>query len=514
MELLLLLNVKESLPSYMRSMGMCEDYISKHVWLLNRILGQKEEMGWCSFEDVINWISQQPYTDGYRSAMCRRTMNLEWFCKKGYFHGNGKVQASLKERVPSCGVLDLTYLQDHMDELFARMKAAGYNDEYIRGVREVGRRIIFLSRSISWDSYTEIWDWYRQQGLKPGPMKNVHARLGILEAFHMRNEIPSNRRVGTLCSIKGAYPMLNDHYKAIVDYAVQQYEQRSLTNISIQRNRSGAANFLLYMQNAGASELKEITTQMVNQYYQSPSKKTNGRGLTPRLKPFFAECIPFDAECGRIIHLLPISPSGRENIQYLNEDESRAILAALSDMENGLTYLARAIGVILFFLGIRRGDIANLKLNNIDLQKKEIRIVQGKTCAPLVLPLSATIGNAIYDYCVEERPVTSSEYLFVGSRSPHRRISCGTISYIVDVIFRKAGIRQTRGERRGTHIFRHRVATRMLENNVNPAVISQTLGHTRPESLDAYLYADMSHMRECALPLAQFPILEEVYGCV
>ena len=50
----------------------------------------------------------------------------------------------------------------------------------------------------------------------------------------------------------------------------------------------------------------------------------------------------------------------------------------------------------------------------------------------------------------------------------------------------------------------------MLENGVPQPVITQTLGHTAPDSLEPYLRADFIHLKECALSVEQFPLAKEV----
>lgn len=77
---------------------------------------------------------------------------------------------------------------------------------------------------------------------------------------------------------------------------------------------------------------------------------------------------------------------------------------------------------------------------------------------------------------------------------------------------RLAGIRQEPGDRKGTHIFRHNLASAMLENGVPQPVITQTLGHTAPDSLEPYLRADFVHLKECALSIEAFPLAEEVFS--
>jgi len=78
----------------------------------------------------------------------------------------------------------------------------------------------------------------------------------------------------------------------------------------------------------------------------------------------------------------------------------------------------------------------------------------------------------------------------------------------------ESGIRQTKGERRGFHIFRHRVATELLGSGIARPVISKILGQDEPESLEAYIGADFVHLKECSLSMERFPIGEGVFSNV
>ena len=181
---------------------------------------------------------------------------------------------------------------------------------------------------------------------------------------------------------------------------------------------------------------------------------------------------------------------------------------------NGLSYKYRAIGTLLYYTGMRCSDICGLTLDSIDLQYSVIRFAQQKTGNPVEIPLSTVVGNALVDYCVHERPTTDSPYLFVTDRAPHRRLIKGGIQWAVIKIMEAADIRQGKGDRKGGHIFRHRAVSRMAEKNVPAPVISAIVGHANPKSLDSYLYADMEHIRECALELEKYPMAEEVFSYV
>ena len=201
----------------------------------------------------------------------------------------------------------------------------------------------------------------------------------------------------------------------------------------------------------------------------------------------------------------------RKNIEYLTDDEVFKIREVLEDMSNTLSYKDRAVGRILLHTGIRGIDIACMKLENIDWEHDLLSFEQQKTCQPLQLPLIPVVGNAIFDYCTLERPSSGSPYLFLDARAPHNNLTTDGISYSVQKIMVAADIRQDKGRRKGTHIFRHHLAITLLANGIPQPVITGIMGHTAPESLTSYLHADMKHLRECALPVDMFTISEEVF---
>jgi len=112
---------------------------------------------------------------------------------------------------------------------------------------------------------------------------------------------------------------------------------------------------------------------------------------------------------------------------------------------------------------------------------------------------------------MDERPENSDPHLFLGELYPYGPIEAGAVWHISAKIYRTAALRQNKGDRRGAHLFRYNVATSFLGNGIPRPVISQTLGHMDPQSLDPYLHADLSHLKECALSIAAFPVCEEVF---
>ena len=121
------------------------------------------------------------------------------------------------------------------------------------------------------------------------------------------------------------------------------------------------------------------------------------------------------------------------------------------------------------------------------------------------------MGNAIYDYISMERPESRHCQVFLCEQAPYRPISPGTVGNAAGRIYDAASIRQKPHDRRGSHIFRHNLAASFAGNGIPHPVISATLGHADPDSLDHYLFADIRHLREYSLSIEDFPVRKGVF---
>jgi integrase len=213
----------------------------------------------------------------------------------------------------------------------------------------------------------------------------------------------------------------------------------------------------------------------------------------------------------RLIAYLPDLRENRKNIQYLTTEEVVEIKRVLAEPESGLSLRDKAIGMLALSYGLRCCDIAKLRVDEVDLNGDKINIHQQKTSAPLELPLTTSVGNALYDYVKAERPESDCQFVFLSENRPFRRLTEGSIGHIAARIMKAAVIRQNAGDRKGFHIFRHRLATDLLGKGVAQPIISKITGHTSPDSLEAYLNSDFVHLKECSLSIERFPVRREAF---
>ena len=152
-------------------------------------------------------------------------------------------------------------------------------------------------------------------------------------------------------------------------------------------------------------------------------------------------------------------------------------------------------------LGLRIGDIRELRLQDIDWTKKEISIIQHKTQNPLFLPLPEEAGWAVIDYLKNGRPVTNSQNVFVRHRPPYDAFPVNSsLNHIFSSVMVRAGLPSEKNTNVGWHTFRRSLATNLLQNNVEINIISEILGHSDPDTAGKYyVQLDLESLKKCML---------------
>ncbi|MED4378598.1 tyrosine-type recombinase/integrase [Schinkia azotoformans] len=409
--------------------------------------------------------------------------------------------------------MNVQNLRDNYPKLISYMENNGYSKTYVGRFKQEIQRILELADSKDWFCYTDVYLDYTKTSQSPDYLRNKRNIIGAIEQFDVYGRYPDRRRRHELFK-RGAYHLLLPEFKFVIDYYCESEKKRGKKATTIYTESHNASTFFLSLQQKGIDSLVKITEEAVLSVFMSPNETllkscSYKKNIAAVLK---ASILYHPEACHRILAFLPALRETRKNIQYLTLEEVQKVKESLTNGENSLTFRDKAIGILALYTGLRGCDIAGMILDSIDWDRDLIYIRQQKTDSPLELPLTAVVGNAIFNYLSSERPHTESRYLFVSQNKPYSRLESRSIGNVAARIMRAAGIRQSKGDRKGFHIFRHHFATALLGNGVPQPVISRTLGHTSPESLEPYLSADFPHLKECSLSIDYFPVLKEVFS--
>jgi site-specific recombinase XerD len=183
--------------------------------------------------------------------------------------------------------------------------------------------------------------------------------------------------------------------------------------------------------------------------------------------------------------------------RYLQQEEVERIVSSC-DLNSAVGKRDRAILLLLARMGLRAGDIVQLRLGDIDWEGATVEL-SGKGRREVRLPLTQEIGCALVAYLQDGRPRTDTDILFVRSRAPFRAFaSHSAVSVIVEKAMQRADITcQSRG---AAHVLRHSAATSMLRQGASLQDIADILRHGSIETTQIYAKVDVTALSLIAQP--------------
>lgn len=177
----------------------------------------------------------------------------------------------------------------------------------------------------------------------------------------------------------------------------------------------------------------------------------------------------------------------------LSPDEVEQILAE-PDVNTPLGLRDRAILETLYSSGIRRTELCRLRLEQIDVDRRAIFISKGKGQKDRYVPIGvrASIWIARYVDIVRDRLLLDSKEPGLFLTKDGNQIHPDTLTEYVRRYIKRAGI-----EKGGAcHLFRHSMATAMLENGADIRYIQAILGHERLETTQIYTRTSLRKLLE------------------
>lgn len=177
----------------------------------------------------------------------------------------------------------------------------------------------------------------------------------------------------------------------------------------------------------------------------------------------------------------------------ISRADARALLGSC-DRRHALGRRDYAIIILLLRLGLRRGEVAGLTLDDIDWRTGEL-VIRGKGSRVDRLPLVADVGQAIASYLRRGRPRSGRREVFLRAKAPYDPIASGTVASTVRRACRRAGIAEV-----GPHRLRHTAACEMVQANVPLYRIGQVLRHQSLQSTAIYARVDVERLRLLAAP--------------
>jgi len=187
---------------------------------------------------------------------------------------------------------------------------------------------------------------------------------------------------------------------------------------------------------------------------------------------------------------LPFPKTRRKLPNILSQEE----VARLIEASGGL--FERTLLMVLYGTGMRRAEVARLKIADVDSQRMVLHVVNGKGGKDRDLPLSPTLLETLRAYWRWLRPRT---YLFPSRmhRDREQPITDKIVWRVCAEARKRAGIQK----KVSPHLIRHSWATHLLETGTDLRTIQLLLGHEDLEVTARYLHLSAHHLHQVINPL-------------
>jgi site-specific recombinase XerD len=272
---------------------------------------------------------------------------------------------------------------------------------------------------------------------------------------------------------------------------LEELQRRNYSAITTRNYLRVVADFAKYFGKSpdklGPNELRTYQAYLLQDRKLTPGTVVN---RVAALRFFFVKTL----KRHQFRDFLPYPQDRRRLPTVLSQEEVSRLINAAG------TLFRRTLLMTLYGTGMRRAELAHLKVSDIDSQRMLVRVVAGKGGKDRDLPLSPALLEILREYWRWRKPRL---YLFP-TRTCRRRldqpISDKTVWIACNEAARRAGIRK----RVTPHTLRHSWATHLLEAGTDLRTIQVLLGHGDLETTAQYLHLSQRHLQAVIFTFSKF----------
>ncbi len=190
----------------------------------------------------------------------------------------------------------------------------------------------------------------------------------------------------------------------------------------------------------------------------------------------------------RPIDFSPIYPARKQYTlpEILSKEEVRSIIEVTTNIKH------KTIIMTIYALGLRRSELINLNISDIDSKRGVVHIKKGKGSKDRIIPLSKKLLSQLRTYFKIYRP---EQFLFCGAKK--NKYSAASLRNIFKSSCKKASI----NKHVTLHSLRHAYATHLMDNGTDVRLIQELLGHNSIKTTMRYTHVTTKSIKNIKSPL-------------
>lgn len=276
-----------------------------------------------------------------------------------------------------------------------------------------------------------------------------------------------------------------------LEYILVEKRYSPHTFISYKRDLDDFSTFLLKTeghQNFQELDKKVIRNFMVELSQKNISKRTINRKLSS-LRSFYVFLLKIgDVQVSPLENIESLKFYAEKQVPF-SEEEMSAMQTPEMKPKSG-SFLKELIIETLYQTGIRRGELVNLLLHQVDLSAMEIRVT-GKGNKQRIIPISEKLCENYQKYLTERKPLKESEmYFFINPKGKklNDKFVYSTVNSYLSLVTSK--------KKKSPHILRHSFATHVLEHGAEISKVKKIMGHSSLASTQVYTSSNIEQLKK------------------
>jgi site-specific recombinase XerD len=291
------------------------------------------------------------------------------------------------------------------------------------------------------------------------------------------------------------------HAELVEAYCTFLRTQRALHERTVRRIRSTCRRFMVFRASEGDMPLHSLQPEVIHRFVIAGGQqycRLSLSGECSSLRGFLAFLHRRGAvalDLSRVV-VAPRVYQHDRCPRYLTRSQIETVLAGI-DRTTPVGRRDYAMLMLLTAYGLRGGETARLRLDDIDWRNNHLHIRGRKAGNSTTYPLASSVADGIIDYLRHGRPVSSHREVFLSVIAPYRPLRSGfaLASHLVKYL-QRASIAV---DHPGTHLFRYSCAQRLFEGGMPLKHIGDYLGHADLHSTQRYTKIAFDQLREVAL---------------
>jgi integrase/recombinase XerD len=301
-----------------------------------------------------------------------------------------------------------------------------------------------------------------------------------------------------------SYPPPATPLAVLAEKHLKDLEVKNYSKYTVKNRRVFLGFFLVWCHDRGITEPTEVTRPILEHYQRHlfHYRKKNGDPLSFRSQHTRLAPLKVWFRWMARQHYILYNPASEMELPRLEHRLPKHVLSVgeveqvlqQADINDPLGLRDRAIMETLYSTGMRRMEMINLKLYDLDTERGTLTIRQGKGRKDRVIPIGERASAWVEKYVREVRPqlVVEPDDHTVFLSNAGEPFCLDHLSNLVRDYVDKADI----GKRGACHLFRHSMATLMLENGADIRFIQQMLGHAHLNSTQIYTHVSIQKLKQ------------------